>query len=120
MKNIAIGLAGLNGPGTLMEVSVGIWTHAHIKLDKTKIQFGDEAGDPDSDTLGPGSECCFFMTGQDATESFYCGEIIRIVEAPLDDQTRYRIEFFRLAKTVRSKDIETFEGLTRGQHHVYY
>ena len=103
-----------------MEVSIGIWSHAHIKLDRNNIQFGDLPVEPESDMLGPGSECCFFITGQDATESFYCGEIIRIVEAPVDEQIRYRIEFFRLAKTIKAAEIEKFEGLTRGQHHVYY
>lgn len=120
MKNIAIGLGGLDGLGTLKHVSFGIWTHAHIKLGKKNIQLGDEPVDPGDDLLGARSECCFFMTGQDATESFYCGQILRIVEAPFDGQMRYRIEFSRLLKTVKSEDIDNFEGLLRGQHHVYY
>jgi hypothetical protein len=72
------------------------------------------------DLLGPGSQCCFFMTGQQSTESFYCGTIIRILPAPIDKQTRYRIEFYLVKETIKSDSIETFEGLTRGQHHVYY
>ena len=120
MKNIAIGIRDLSGPGTLKEVSVGIWSHAHLKLNASNIKFGEVKVQDDEDLLGPGSECCFFMTGQESTESFYCGEIIRVLPAPVESSMRYRIEFELRARTRKSSEIENFEGLTRGQHHVYY
>jgi len=120
MRNIAIGIRDLGGCGTLKEVSEGLWSHAHVKLDAQNIKFGDTQVTESEDLLGPGSQCCFFMTGQQSTESFYCGTIIRILPAPIDKQTRYRIEFYLVKETIKSDSIETFEGLTRGQHHVYY
>ena len=120
MKNIAIGLCDLGGCGTLKEVSEGIWSHAHVKLDAQNLKFGDIPVTDSEDLLGPGSQCCFFITGQQSTESFYCGTIIRILPAPINGQTRYRIEFKLLKETIKSESIKSFEGLTRGQHHVYY
>jgi hypothetical protein len=120
MKNIAIGLRDLGGCGTLLEVSLGIWSHSHIKLDAQNIKLGEFPVTDSEDLLGPGSQCCFFMTGQQSTESFYCGRIIRILPAPLENQTRYRIEFQLLKLTIKAHSIPNFEGLMRGQHHVYY
>ena len=120
MRNIAIGLADLSGAGTLKEISTGIWSHAHLKLDRRNIQFGDEMIAPDADLLGPGCECCFFITNKGSTESFYCGKIIRIHEAPSGEQIRFRIEFQLVSKTIKSSDIENYGGLRHGQHHVYY
>jgi hypothetical protein len=120
MKNIAIGLVELGGCGTLQHVSERVWSHAHIKLDSNLIKFGDVEVGEDEDLLGPGSECCFFMMGQQSTESFYCGRVIRVLPAEIDGQMRYRIEFTLLAKTVKAASIPNYVGLTRGQHHVYY
>ena len=120
MKNIAIGLRDLGGCGTIKEVSDGVWSHAHVKLSRNSIKFGDEAVEPHEDLLGPGSQCCFFITGQNSSESFYCGRIIRVLPATMDGQDRFRIEFELEKKTIKAKDIGNFEGLKHGQHHVYY
>ena len=56
MRNIAVGVQGLDGVGTIMQVSQGIWSHTHIKLDAGKIKFGDEPVTDDEDKLGVGVE----------------------------------------------------------------
>ena len=103
----------LSGAGTIVEVSQDVWSHAHLKMAKDK-----------ADEL-IGGECCFFMTGNGksneeamaTSESFYCGKILAVRDA---GGGRYRIEFSLIKHTVRAQDIESFEGLLRGQHHVYY
>jgi hypothetical protein len=111
--NIAIGLSSLSGVGTIVEISADVWSHAHIKIASEKAE----------ELIG--GECCFFMTGNGksnseamtSSESFYCGKTLAVRDA---GEGRYRIEFELAEHTVYAKDIGAFEGLLRGQHHVYY